>query len=106
MTPAQRAETLARALWPEVVSIHVEAKRRTGRLAIEDAVRAASILLTGAHPSATLDPPWRASYARWRADAARAAQLLPRGTHAQRRIERAAWEILAAADAIAEAADA
>lgn len=25
MTPAQRAETLARALWPEVVSLHVEA---------------------------------------------------------------------------------
>lgn len=64
------------------------------------------ILLTGSPSSAPLAPPWRASYARWRADAARAAQLLPRGTHAQRRIERAAWEILAAADAIAEAADA
>ena len=86
--------------------VFVEAKRRTGRLAIEDAVRAASILLTDAHPSATLDPPWRASYARWRADATRAAQTLPRGTHAQRRLERAAWEILAAAGAIAEAADA
>lgn len=74
--------------------------------ALQDAVRAASILLTGSPSSAPLAPPWRASYARWRADAARAAQTLPRGTHAQRRIERAAWEILAAADAIAEAADA
>lgn len=25
MTPAQRAETLARALWPEVIALHVEA---------------------------------------------------------------------------------
>ena len=75
-------------------------------IALHTAVQAASIILTGAHPSATLDPPWRASYARWRADATRAAQTLPRGTHAQRRLERAAWEILAAADAIAEAADA
>ncbi len=75
-------------------------------IALQDAVRAASILLTGAHPSAPLAPPWRASYARWRADATRAAQALPRVTHAQRRLERAAWEILAAADAIAEAADA
>ena len=75
-------------------------------IALQDAVRAASILLTGSPSSAPLAPPWRASYARWRADATRAAQALPRVTHAQRRIERAAWEILAAADAIAEAADA
>lgn len=47
-----------------------------------------------------------AAIARWRADATRAAQALPRVTHAQRRLERAAWELLAAADAIAEAADA
>lgn len=74
--------------------------------ALHTAVQAASILLTGAHPSAPLDPPWRASYARWRADASRAAQALPRATHAQRRLERAVWELLGAADAIAEAADA
>ena len=73
---------------------------------LQDAVRALCIILTGAHPSAPLDAPWRASYARWRADASRAAQALPRATHAQRRIERAVWELLAAADAIAEAADA
>ena len=75
-------------------------------VALQAAVQAASILLTGSPSSAPLDPPWRASYARWRSDASRAAQALPRGTHAQRRLERAAWELLGAADAIAEAADA
>jgi len=74
--------------------------------ALQDAVRALSVILTGAHPSGPLSPPWRASYARWRADASRAAQALPRATHAQRRLERAVWELLGAADAIAEAADA
>ncbi len=59
---------------------------------------------TARYPSRPLAPPWRASYARWRADATRAAQALPRGTYAQRRLERAAWELLGAADAIAEAA--
>lgn len=74
--------------------------------ALQDAVRALSVILTGSPSSAPLDPPWRASYACWRADATRAAQLLPRATHAQRRLDRAVWELLAAADAIAEAADA
>ena len=75
-------------------------------VALQEAVRDLCIILTGAHPSAPLDAPWRASYARWRADATRAAQALPRATHAQRRLERAVWELLGAADAIAEAADA
>ena len=75
-------------------------------VALQDAVRALSVILTGSPSSAPLGPPWRASYARWRADASRAAQALPRATHAQRRLERAVWELLGAADAIAEAADA
>ena len=49
---------------------------------------------------------WRDVSSRWRADATRAAQVLPRASHAQRRLERATWELLGAADAIAEAADA